>query len=431
MAVMVALLLSVILPGRLTAQQIRPLDRERAVVMLHQVQHEIEHRYYDPTFHGLDLDARADSAEGRIDSATTLGEAMAAIAQFAQSLNDSHTFFIPPATTVSADYGWDMTMIGDSCLVTRVKPGSDAERQGVRPGDAVLSVNGYRPTRGNIWQLLYVYRALRPQPGLRVLLQRGATAPRQLDLAAHVTSRKLVVDLTGADGGDDIARLIWDAEKDARDLESRYAEFGDSVLAIRLPSFEVTDRLIKDLMGHAQDRRALILDLRDNAGGAISALRTLVGQMDSADVMVAEVHERDGVDTLTADGKGAGAFRGRVIVLVNSRSASASELLARVMQLTGRGTILGDRTAGAVMESRYRSLAISVETTILYGINMTEADLVMADGGRLEGRGVTPDELILPSATDLAAGRDPVLARAFKLAGMTVTPEWAGQLFTN
>lgn len=413
------------------AQEIRPIDRERAHVMLHQVKHEIERNYYDPSFHGVDLAVKADLAEALIDSATSLGGATAAIAQFAMSLDDSHTFFAPPATTVRVDYGWDMAMIGDSCLVTKVKPGSDAEAQGVRRGDMVLAINGYRPTRANIWQLLYVYRLLRPQPGLRVVLQHGADTPRQLDLAAHVTKGRLVVDLTGADGGEDVARLIRDAEKESCELDPHWAEFGDSVVAVRLPTFDISDKLIRELLGHARGHSALIVDLRDDAGGAISALRTLVSQVDSGDVMVAALHERDGADTLVAKGQGTDAFGGRVIVLVNSRSASASELFARVMQLTGRGTVLGDRTAGAVMRARFHVLTISVETAIAHGVNVTDADLTMADGGRLEGHGVIPDELILPSAADLAAGRDPVLARAFGLAGMTVTPEWAGQLFTD
>jgi len=53
----------------------------------------------------------------------------------------------------------------------------------------------------------------------------------------------------------------------------------------------------------------------------------------------------------------------------------------------------------------------------------------MTDGNSLEHRGVVPDELLLPSAADLAAGSDPQLARAFELLGLPITPAKAGQLF--
>jgi C-terminal processing protease CtpA/Prc len=53
----------------------------------------------------------------------------------------------------------------------------------------------------------------------------------------------------------------------------------------------------------------------------------------------------------------------------------------------------------------------------------------MADGKSLEGTGVTPDETVLPTAEDIAAGRDPVLAYAAKLAGLEIDPVKAGKLF--
>jgi C-terminal processing protease CtpA/Prc len=53
----------------------------------------------------------------------------------------------------------------------------------------------------------------------------------------------------------------------------------------------------------------------------------------------------------------------------------------------------------------------------------------MSDGKSLEKLGVTPDINLLPSAADLAAGRDPVLARAAELAGAKMDAAEAGKMF--
>ena len=117
-------------------------------------------------------------------------------------------------------------------------------------------------------------------------------------------------------------------------------------------------------------------------------------------------------------------------MLVDSQSASAAEMFARIVQIEKRGLVLGDRTAGAVMRSRLIShKADSLTSTAFYGTSVTVADVRMSDGGSLEKAGVEPDEIVLPTQNDLASGRDPLLARAIELAGGTITPEEAGRLF--
>src|SRR5207244_11858236 len=112
-----------------------------------------------------------------------------------------------------------------------------------------------------------------------------------------------------------------------------------------------------------------------------------------------------------------------------ARSASAAARLAYLLQLRKRGSVVGDRTAGAVMESEGYEHRVGVDVVVFYYTAMTVADLVFSDGTRLEGRGVMPDEIVLPSGADLASGRDPALARAITLAGYAITPQAAGRLF--
>ena len=69
------------------------------------------------------------------------------------------------------------------------------------------------------------------------------------------------------------------------------------------------------------------------------------------------------------------------------------------------------------------------DSKIYYGLSITAANLIMTDGKSLENTGVTPDDKQLPSATDLADSKDPVLSHALQAAGITMDPTAAGKLF--
>ncbi|MEP7086531.1 MAG: S41 family peptidase [Gemmatimonadota bacterium] len=406
-------------------------ERKKMQEMLSAVRNEIAENYYDSTFGGVNLAAAYDSASAHIRDAAALSGALGAVAWFALNLNDSHTVFAPPPTTVHVDYGWNMAMFGNACFVVAVKKESDAARQGVHVGDQVLTVAGYAPARDNLWQINYLFRVLRPQPALRATLRDPGGGTRELDLRAKVSQHGVLIDISGADGGRDIGQLIREGEKEAERTRGLSIEFGDDLILWKMPTFATGYDDIYDVLKRARKRKALIIDLRGNGGGYVKTMLELAKQMQRDSLVIATLHERRKTSLLVAKGSGNDAFTGQLFILVDARSASASEIVARAMQLSGRAIVIGDRTAGAVMQAIYHPKSIGMETKMFYGVQVTQADVIMSDGGRLEGVGVKPDELLLPTAADLAAHRDPVLARAIALAGVPITAEKAGSLYPD
>lgn len=410
-----------------SAQSINTTDRDRGHVILKTLKNEIKKNYYDPGFHGLDLEALFKTADEKVDRAASVSQIFGIVAQTLIEFNDSHLFFIPPSRAARSDYGWQWQAIGDKCYVVAVKPDSDAERKELLPGDLVISIDNFQPARDNVWKLDYLYNALRPQPGMRVVVQHPGGKQQQIDVMAKVTERKRRVDLTRSDGSD-LWDLIRESEDQSRFYRDRYYEMGDDLLIWKMPLFEFNEQAIDDMMRKVRKHKALILDLRGNPGGAEETLKRMIGYFVDHDVKVGDLKRRKETKPLEAKHQG-GGFTGKLIVLTDSRSASSSEIFARVMQIEKRGTVIGDRSAGAVMRAIGNSFQLGADVIVPYAASITDADLIMTDGKSLEKNGVTPDELLLPTAADLAAKRDPVLARAAALAGVKLDPEKAGSMF--
>ncbi|HVG35855.1 MAG TPA: S41 family peptidase [Pyrinomonadaceae bacterium] len=404
------------------------LERERGRVMLNSIKAEIKSNYYDPTFHGIDIDARFKEADEKIKTATSISQIFGIIAQAVVDLDDSHTLFLPPERASRTEYGWQVQMIGAKCYIIAVQPGSDAEAKGLKPGDQVLSLNGYEPTRDDLWKMQYTYYALKPQESMQFVLQSPGGQPREVEVKSKIITRKRVLDMSGSGATTDVNQLIRDSVAAAHYNRHRYYETPD-VLIWKMPQFDLTDREVDDIMEKVSKRKTLILDLRGNGGGAETTLLRLIGNVFDHDVKIGELKRRSETKTLSAKTRGEKAFKGQLIVLVDSNSGSASELFARVVQLEKRGKVIGDRTAGAVMRSKTYTHNTGAEQIALYAVSVTDADMVMTDGQSLEKVGVTPDQLLLPSGANLAAQRDPVMFRAATLAGLDIEPAKLGALF--
>ena len=410
------------------AQKVEAKDRDRGLSMLGIIKDRLKKNYYDPNFRGMDLDARFKTAEDKVKEATSVGQIFGVIAQVLADLDDSHTFFIPPSRSYDTEYGWTMQIIGDRCYVSSVDKESDAEAKGVKAGDEVLEVGGHPVNRAVMWKLEYLYNTLRPQPGLKVLLRSPNGEQRQLDLMAKQKQRKRVVDLTDYN---EYMNLVRKEEREAQLGRDPFKSYGDQLLIWKMHEFDLSDSEIDDAMSKARKHKALLLDLRGNGGGWVTTITRLLANLFDHDVKVADTKDRKETKPLIAKSRGEKAFKGKLMVLVDSRSASASEILARTVQLEKRGIVIGDQTAGAVMTSRQFNSQVGLDIVVFFGVSIAVEDVIMSDGNSLEHRGVTPDQLRLPTAADLAAGKDVVLSYAASLEGVTLDPVEAGKLFPD
>jgi|SRR5580704_53012 carboxyl-terminal processing protease len=401
--------------GTLTNQQVQQ--------MLDVLKADIKENYYDAGMHGLDLDKAFESQRRKIAEAKSQNEALLDVAGAVAALKDSHTRFMPPVAPYGVDYGWRTQAFGESdCYVTAVRPGSDAEAKGLKPGDQVVSLNGITLTRQDLGYVEYGYRIF-PQSGLHLLTKSPNGQERPLVVMAKILPGQPFVRRSDV--------MTWLRTYHKQEDRSRYHQVGDQVLFWKLPDYSLDPTDLDGPLNKIRSFSAVVLDLRGNPGGRVDALDKFIGGFFDRDVKVGDRKERTKSEARMAKSRGRKSFAGKLIVLMDSRSSSAAEIFARVVQLEKRGIVLGDRSAGAVMEAKYFVHAVSLDPTNVtqYGATITIADLIMGDGKSLENAGVNPDERIVPTALDLAGGRDPVLARAAELAGAKMSVEEAGRIF--
>jgi C-terminal processing protease CtpA/Prc len=425
--IVLAVCLSSFQGGVIAQEKFNKDDLGRARQMLRDAHDNVKKYYYDPKFHGLDWDARYKEYDQKMLAATSNGQCFGIIAAFLDGLNDSHVFFNPPRRPARVDYGFRIMTFGDKAFISRVRPGTDAEKK-VHPGDQVVSWNGFSVDRETLKKLTYLYETLALRSTSNLVLRDPSGTERATSVSAVVVQRKQTMDVSHGNDSMDWWQLYREDALIDHTLRQQYREL-DDVMIWKMPEFDMTDGEVDHMFNIANNHKTLILDLRENPGGYIVTLERVVGNLFDHDVKIADRVARKEQKPQIGKARRNTTFTGKLFILVDSRSASAAELLARVVQLEKRGIVLGDRSSGSVMEARGYTSTQGTDVILMYQFSVTDADLIMADGKSLEHTGVAPDEIIIPTSEDLAAGKDPVLARAAELAGLKMDSAVAGKLF--
>ncbi len=418
-------LLAVSVSSVIAQKKIDTVERGQAIAMLKNVKNAIKNDYWDANYKGMDLEKRFSAAEEKIKAVDYLSQAFSIIAQAVIDLDDSHTTFYPPALSTIVEYGWKMKIYGEKAFISAVKDDSDASKKGLRVGDEVVAINGFRPNRKEFWKIVYYYQVISPKTKVVFDIKRPDGAEERLEINSDVRQLKRLVDLRRTTDANEAMR---EGDKLRFQAQNHFLTIGNTVVW-RMSTFSIDPNDVGKLIGQAKGKDALVLDLRGNGGGYVDTLEELVGYFVDKETKIADLKGRKKMDPQKAKGKGSDVFKGKLIVLVDASSASASEIFARFMQLEKRGVVLGDVSAGAVMQSQPVNFDAGVTNEIYYGMNLTRADVIMSDGKSLEHVGVMPDELIVPTGSDIANSRDPVLARALELCGIKIGASEAGKFF--
>jgi carboxyl-terminal processing protease len=194
---------------------------------------------------------------------------------------------------------------------------------------------------------------------------------------------------------------------------------GGRVGYIRLSGFsdhaaEQFDRAVTEQVAAGRDQ--LIVDLRGNPGGFVTAAREIASQF-LADGTIFWEEDADGnrIETVAESGGAATDPSIEVVVLVDGGTASASEIVAGAMQDRGRATLIGSTTLGKGTVQQWTQLEGDHG-----GFRLTVARWLTPDGTWIHRQGIEPD--IAVTEAPQRPGDDPVLDRALEV----LSPEATG-----
>ncbi|WP_338882547.1 carboxy terminal-processing peptidase [Xenorhabdus sp. TH1] len=149
---------------------------------------------------------------------------------------------------------------------------------------------------------------------------------------------------------------------------------------------------------------SVVIDLRGNGGGALTEAVSLSGLFIPTGPVV-QIRDNTGRVKVEADTDEAIYYKGPLVVLIDNRSASASEIFAAAMQDYGRGLIVGEPSFGKGTVQQYRPLnriydqMLRPEWPEIGSVQYTIQKFYRINGGSTQLKGVTPD-IIMPTGEE-------------------------------
>ena len=319
---------------------------------------------------------------------------------------DPHTSYFSPRTSENFNINMSLSLEGIGAVlqsdneytkVVRLVPGGPASKQGqLEPADRIVSVSQEDEKPVNVigWRLDEVVDLIRGPRNSTVTLEVIPANASDETITETIAIKRDEVKLEEQSASKDTIRL----ERGGKEytigvitIPTFYADF--QAMQAGDPNYKSTTRDVRNLIAEleADGVDGLVMDLRNNGGGALHEANDLVGLFIDKGPTVQIRNANNDVQVLNDEDPSV-AYDGPLVVLTNRMSASASEIFAGAIQDYGRGLVVGSQTFGKGTVQAVRPLNHGQ-------LKITQSKFYRVSGGSTQHKGVIPD-IEIPSRID-------------------------------
>ncbi len=276
-------------------------------------------------------------------------------------------------------------------IVTLVDGGPAAKSGQIKPNDLIIGIAKDGETMTDVvgWSTREIVSLIRGKRGTSVTIKvrqpntpdasaRNVTVVRDIiaQEESGVTQRVVEVQRPNIDK---TPKRIGVLEIPSFYLNYRARRNGEDYRSVSID----TEKALKEL--NKKNIDGLVVDLRNNPGGSLDEVAKMLGFFIKSGPLVQIRDNRGNIQVYRDDDGGEQLYDGKIVVLTNLASASASEIFAAAIQDYGRGLVVGNTTTGK------GSAQIQLDSLALGSATLTQRKFYRITGGSTQNKGVVPD----------------------------------------
>lgn len=379
----------------------------------------VNEKHFDPTFGGVDWKKVGEIYQPKIIAAKTDAEFYSLLQDMLSELHQSHFSIIPPNAEITptisgeGEIGIDLQIIEKAVIIIRVNPNSPAERSGLKPGFIIQSINDktiaeiLTPLEEKLGRRKNTLAQKEIQRNRILLTAISGKIGSSVKIEALNKKNKLQVfqiervaftgEMSPALAGLPPQRIVFEQKRIVKNIG--YIRFNMWLLPQMVK--------LREAIRNFQDAKGLIIDLRGNPGGIGAMTQGLAGLFVTEETSLGTSKNRFQETQLSVYPQD-NPFSGRLLILTDSGTGSASEVFTAGMQGIKRAKVVGTTSAGAVLPAIIEKLPTGAK--FLYATS----DYRSPGNILVEGRGVKPDVEVKLTRKTLLQGRDLQIETAIK-----------------